>query len=212
MIYGRALGPTTAKVTWSHVPDATGYQVYRSGASGGATLIKAVTVNPGLVLAYDPTAYKGPAPQMVPWGNSGVTGPPMSYQDPGRSPKATYTYTVMTTYPDSGPYRAGTSELATVSMPPGLPPAGLTATPSLGTTVTLRWEPAPDATGYTVFRDNAPITAQPVRGTLYVDQGLAPGIYTYSVVSFYAAEGAGEFQGELSPRSSVQVLLSRCRP
>jgi hypothetical protein len=212
MIYGRALGPTTAKVTWSQVPAATGYQLYRSSGSGAATLIKAVTVNPNLVLAYDPTAYKGPAPQMVPWGNSGVSGPPMSYQDPGRSPKATYTYSVVTTYPDSGPYRAGNSEPATVSMPPGLPPAGLTATTSLGTTVTLHWEPAPDATGYMVFRDDTPLAAQPVRGTSYVDQGLAPGIYTYSAISFYAAEGAGEIQGELSPRPSVQVLLSRCRP
>lgn len=212
MIYARALGPTTARVTYSRVPAATGYQLYRSGGSGTATLVNAVTVNPNLVLAYDPTAYKGPAPTVVPGGSSGVSGPPVSYKDPGRSPKATYTYSVVATYPDSGPYRAGNSEPATVSMPPGLPPAGLTATTSLGTTVTLHWDPAPDATGYTVFRGDSPITTQPVRGTSYVDQGLQPGIYTYSVISFYTAEGAGEFQGELSPRPSVQVLLSRCRP
>lgn len=210
MIYARALGPTTAKVTYSRVPAATGYQLYRSGGSGAATLVNAVTVNPNLVLAYDPSAYKGPPPSVVPWGNSGVSGPPVSYQDLGRSPKATYTYSVVATYPDSGPYRAGNSEPATVSMPPGLPPAGLTATTSLGTTVTLSWERAPDATGYTVFRDNSPITAQPVRVTSYVDPGLEPGLYTYSVASFFSTETAGEIPGEMSPLPSVQVVLSRC--
>ncbi len=213
MIYARALGPTTARVTYSQVPAATGYQLYRSaGGSGAATLVNAVTINPNMVLAYDPTAYRGPAPQVVEGGNSGVSGPPMSYKDLGRSPKATYTYLVVATYPDTGQYRAGSSEPATVTMPPVLPPAGLTATTSFGTTVTLGWLPAPDASGYQVFRNDSPISAQPVRGTSYVDQGLAPGIYSYSVVSFYQAEGAGEILGELNPRSSIQVLLSRCRP
>ncbi|MBA3444691.1 MAG: hypothetical protein H0T58_07565, partial [Gemmatimonadales bacterium] len=132
MIYATALGPTTARVTYSQVPAATGYQLYRSSGSGAATLVSAFTVNPNMVLAYDPTAYKGPAP-MVPGGNSGVSGPPVSYEDLGRSPKATYTYLVVATYPDTGQYRAGSSEPATVTMPPVLPPAGLTATTSLGT-------------------------------------------------------------------------------
>jgi hypothetical protein len=208
MIYARAISPTTARVTYSVVPAATGYQLYRTG-SGAATLVSSVTVNPNLVLAYDPTAPKGPPPIMVPWGTGGVSGPPRSYMDLGRSPKATYTYSVVATYPDSGPYRAGNSAPAMVTMPPGLPPAGLTATTSLGT-VTLRWDPAPDATGYTVFRDDTPITTQPVRAASYVDQGLKPGVYTYSVVSFYSSEGVGETQGELSPRPSVQVVLSGC--
>ena len=136
----------------------------------------------------------------------------MSYRDPGRSPKATYTYAVVATYPDSSPYRAGTSQTTTVAMPPGLPPAGLTATASQGTTVTLGWLPAFDATGYKVFRDGQALTSQPVRGTSYVDTGLAPGLYTYSVISYYVSQDAGEIQGELTPRPSVQVVLSRCRP
>ncbi len=213
MIYARALGPTTARVTYSQVPAATGYQLYRSGgASTGSTLVQSVTVNPNLVLAYDPGAYSGPPPQMIPGGTSGVSGPPMTYSDPGRSPKASYTYAVVATYPDSGPYQPGASQPTTVAMPPGLPPAGLTATTSLGTTVSLTWEPAFDATGYMVFRNEIPIATQPVRGTSYVDQGLAPGIYTYSVIAFYRSQDAGEIQGELVPRPSVQVLLSRCRP
>jgi hypothetical protein len=213
MIYARALGPTTARVTYSQVAAATGYQLYRSGGgSGGTTLVQSITINPNLVIAYDPTAYGAPPPRMIPGGTSGVAGPPMTYQDPGRSPKATYTYAVVATYPDSAPYRAGTSEPTTVAMPPGLPPAGLTATTSLGTTVTLSWIPAFDATGYLVFRDGQPITTQPVRGTSYVDPGLAPGLYTYSVISFYRSQDAGEIQGELTPRPSVQVVLSRCRP
>jgi hypothetical protein len=211
MIYARALGPTTARITYSQVPAATGYQLYRSGGgSAGATLVQ--TVNSNLVLAYDPGGYSGPAPRLIPWGTSGVSGLPLSYQDPGRSPKATYTYAVVATYPDSGPYRSASSQPTTVAMPPGLPPAGLTATPSLGSTVTLGWVSAFDATGYMVFRDGQPITSQPVRGTSYVDQGLPPGLYTYSVISFYRSQDAGEIQGELTPRPSVQVLLSRCRP
>ena len=208
MIYARAISPTTARVTYSVVPAAIGYQLYRTGP-GAATLVSSVTVNPNMVLAYDPSAYKGPAPMTIPWGNSGVSGPPLSYRDLGRSPKATYTYSVVATYPESGPYRAGNSAPTTVTMPPGLAPAGLTATTSLGA-VSLRWDAAPDATGYTVFRDDTPITTQPVRGTSYVDQGLKPGVYTYSVTSFYSSEGIGETPGELTPRPSVQVVLSGC--
>jgi hypothetical protein len=228
MIYARALGPTTAKVTYAPVPKANGYQLYRSTGGTAPRLINSRAVDPNLVLAYDPTAYNGPPPGTagprtpgvsggppppgpVSYGSTGVSGgPPMTYTDPGRSPKTSYTYSVVATYPDTSPYRPGSSEPATVTMPPGLPPAGLTATTSLGTTITLHWEPAPDATGYTVFRNNTPITTQPLRGTSYVDPGLQPGLYTYSVTSFYSAEGVGEIPGDLNPRPSVQVILSRC--
>jgi hypothetical protein len=228
MIYARALSPTTAKVTYARVAKANGYQLYRSTGGAAPALINSVAADPNLVLAYDPTAYNGPPPGAagprtpgvsggplpagtMPYGSSSVSGgPPLTYSDPGRSPKVSYTYSVMATYPDSGPYRAGSSELTTITMPPGLPPVGLTATTSMGTTISLHWEPAPDATGYTVFRNNTPITAQPVRGTSYVDPGLQPGLYTYSVTSFYSPEGAGEIQGELNPRPTVQVILSRC--
>jgi len=79
-----------------------------------------------------------------------------------------------------------------------------------GTTVTLSWQRAPDATGYKVFRDNVPITTQPVRGTSFTDPGLKPGVYTYSVISYFVAEGGGEIEGEMTPRPSTQVILSRC--
>jgi hypothetical protein len=213
MIYGTALGPTTAKVTWSPVPAANGYQLYRSGGgSTAATLIHSVAATPGLVLAVNPTAYAGPVIPPVPikWGGTVNTIPPIAYRDLRRSPKTRYIYTVVATYPDSGPYRAGTSEAAELAMPPGLPPAGLAATTSLGTTVTLTWQPVRDATGYRVLRDNALITPQTLRSTSYVDQGLEPGLYTYSVISFFDTEAAGEIQGELEPRSSLQVVLSRC--
>jgi hypothetical protein len=213
MIYGTALGPTTAKVTWSTVPAANGYQLYRTG--GGSTvptMIHSIAATPGLVLAVNPTAYAGPVISPVPikWGGTVNTIPPIAYRDLRRSPKTRYTYTVVATYPDSGPYRAGTSEAAELAMPPGLPPAGLAATTSLGTTVTLTWQPVHDATGYRVFRDNTLITPQTLRSTSYVDQGLTPGLYTYSVISFFDTEAAGEIQGELEPRSSLQVVLSRC--
>jgi hypothetical protein len=229
MIYAKALSPTTAKVTYARVPKASGYQLYRSTGGAAPLLVNSVAVDPNLVLAYDPTAYSGPPPGVagprtpgvsggppppgpVPYGGTGGVsgGPPMTYTDPGRSPKASYTYSVVATYPDSSPYRPGSSEPTTVTMPPGLAPVGLTASTSMGTTVTLHWEPAPDATGYTVFRNNTPITAQPVRGTSYVDPGLQPGLYSYSVTSFYRAEGLGEIPGELNPRASVEVILSRC--
>ena len=212
MIYGTALGPTTAKVTWSTVPAANGYQLYRSGGgSSAATLIHSEAATPGLVLAVNP-AFPGQDPRLpqIPYGGTPNTVPPIRHLDLRRSPKTTYTYTVIATYPDTAAYGAGTSQPAALYMPPGLPPAGLTATTALGTTVTLAWQPVFDATGYTVFRDNTPITTQPVRGTSYVDQGLEPGLYTYSVTSFFSTEAAGEIQGELNPRSSIQVVLSRC--
>lgn len=213
MIYGTALGPTTAKVTWSTVPAANGYQIYRSGGgSSAAALIHTVPATPGLVLAVDPTNSGKPDPRLpqISYGGSPNTMPPIRHIDLRRSPKVTYTYTVVVTYPDSAPYRAGTSEPAVLAMPPGLPPAALAATTSLGTTVTLTWLPVPDATGYSVFRDNAPITVQPVRSTSYVDTGLKPGLYTYSVASFFSTETAGEIPGETSPLPSIQVVLSRC--
>ncbi|MEO8089651.1 MAG: fibronectin type III domain-containing protein [Gemmatimonadales bacterium] len=220
MIYGRALSPTRARVTWSTVPDANGYQLYRSGAgSGASTLIHSVVATPGLVLAVNPTAYQGPPPPQpgtpgggkpVPWVGNSNPVPTKSYVDPGRTPKATYTYAVVATYPDTAPYRAGSSQPASLAMLPGLPPAGLSATTSLGTTVTLSWQPVLDATGYQVFRNGSPITPQPVRGISYVDTGLQPGLYTYSVASFFSTESAGEIPGELSPLQSIQVVLSRC--
>jgi hypothetical protein len=213
MIYGTAMGPTTAKVTWSTVAAANGYQLYRSGgASNAVVMVHSEAATPGLVLAVDPTAYPGQDPRLpqIPYGGSPNTVPPIRHIDLRRSPKVTYTYTVVATYPDTSSYRAGTSAPALLYMPPGLPPAALAATTSLGTTVTLTWLPVPDATGYSVFRDNAPITAQPVRGTSYVDTGLKPGLYTYSVASFFSTEAAGEIPGETSQLPSIQVVLSRC--
>ncbi len=213
MIYGNALGPTTAKVTWSAVPAANGYQIYRSGGgSNTATLIHTVPATPGLVLAVDPTAPSGPDPRLpqIPYGGNPNTVPPIRHIDLRRSPKVTYTYTVVATYPDSAPYRAGTSQPAALYMPPGLPPVGLSATTSLGTKVTLSWLPVVDATGYVVFRDKVRITGQPIRGTSYLDVVSQPGLYTYSVASFFSTETAGEIEGEMSPLPTIQVVLSRC--
>ncbi len=227
MIYGRALGPTSTRVVWSQIPAANGYQLYRSeGAVSTRSLVNTIAVTPNMVIVVDPTASRMPtgpvlggaysaggassAALPIPWASASVALPTKSFVDTGRRPKTTYTYSVVTTYPDSGPYRSSTSEVTTVTMPPGLPPAWITASTAAGTTVTLNWQAAPDATGYKVFRDNAPITTQPVRGTSFVDQGLKPGLYKYSVISYFVAEGAGEIEGELIPRPSVQVILSRC--
>lgn len=212
MIYGTALGPTTAKVTWSTVAAANGYQVYRSEGSGAATLIHSEAATPGLVLAVDPTTYGKPDPRLpqISYGGSPNTVPPIRHKDLRRSPKVTYTYTVVATYPDSSSYRAGTSAPADLYMPPGLPPAGLSATTSLGTNVTLSWLPVFDATGYMVFRDNVRITSQPVRGTSYLDIVSQPGLYRYSVASFFSTEAGGEIEGETSALPSIQVVLSRC--
>lgn len=213
MIYGTALGPTTAKVTWSTVPAANGYQLYRSGgASNAAVLIHSQAATPGLVLAVDPTAYPGQDPRLpqIPYGGSPNTVPPIRHMDLRRSPKVTYTYTVVATYPDSSSYQAGTSAPAVLYMPPGLPPAGLSAKTALGTNVTLSWLPVFDATGYIVFRDNVRITSQPVRGTSYLDVVSQPGLYRYSVASFFSTEAGGEIEGELSPLPTIEVVVSRC--
>lgn len=212
MIYGTALGPTTAKVTWSTVAAANGYQLYRSAGLGAATLIHSEAATPGLVLAVDPTYSGKPDPRLpqVSYGGSPNTVPPIRHIDLRRSPKVTYTYTVVATYPDTSSYRAGTSAPALLYMPPGLSPAGLSATTALGTNVTLSWLPVFDATGYMVFRDNVRITSHPVRGTSYLDIVAQPGLYRYSVASFFSTEADGEIEGEISPLPTIQVVLSRC--
>lgn len=212
MIYGTALGPTTAKVTWSTVAGANGYQLYRSAGPGAATLIHSEAATPGLVLAVDPTYSGKPDPRLpqISYGGSPNTVPPIRHIDLRRSPKVTYTYTVVATYPDTSSYRAGTSAPALLYMPPGLSPAGLSATTAQGTNVTLNWLPLFDATGYMVFRDNVRITSQPVRGTSYLDIVSQPGLYRYSVASFFSTEADGEIEGEISPLPTIQVVLSRC--
>jgi hypothetical protein len=212
MIYGTALGPTTAKITWSTVASANGYQLYRSDGSGASTLIHSEAATPGLVIVMDPAYSGNPDPRLpqISYGGSTNTVPPIRHKDLRRSPKVTYTYTVVATYPDSAPYRAGTSQPAALYMPPGLPPAGLSATTTLGTNVTLSWLPVFDATGYMVFRDNVRITSQPVRGTSYLDIVSKPGLYRYSVASFFGTEASGEIEGEISPLPTIQVVLSRC--
>jgi hypothetical protein len=212
MIYGTAMGPTTAKVTWSPVSAANGYQLYRSAGTSSMVLIHSEAATPGLVLGVNPTAYPGQDPRLpqIPYGGSPNTTPPIRHIDLRRSPKVTYTYTVVATYPDTSSYRAGTSTPALLYMPPGLPPAGLSATTAQGTNVTLTWLPAFDATGYIVFRDNVRITSQPVRGTSYLDIVSQPGLYRYSVASYFSTEAAGEIEGELSPLPTIEVVLSRC--
>jgi hypothetical protein len=211
-IYGTALGATTAKVTWSTVLPATGYQLYRTAeGSTSATLIHSNVANPSQVIVVDPTAYQGPVlGPSIPYGGTPNTVPPIAYIDRRRSPKATYTYTVLVTFPDTAPYSAASSTPASLYMPPGLPPAGLSATTDLGTKVTLSWQPVVDATGYIVFRDKSRLTTQAVRGTSYVDTPPQPGLYTYSVASYFSTEAAGEIEGEMSPLPSIEVILSGC--
>ncbi len=212
MIYGTALGPTTARITWSTVATANGYQLYRSEGSGAATLIHSEVATPGLVLAVDPRYSDKPDPRLpqISYGGSPNTVPPIRHKDLRRSPKVTYTYTVVATYADTSSYRAGTSAPASLYMPPGMPPAGLSATTALGTNVTLSWLPVLDATGYIVFRDKVRLTSQPVRGTSYLDIVSQPGLYRYSVASYFTTESGGEIEGEMSPLPTIEVVLSRC--
>ena len=212
MIYGTALGPTTAKVTWSTVAAANGYQLYRSTGSGASTLIHSEAATPGLVLVVDPRYSGQPDPRLpqISYGGSPNTVPPIRHIDLRRSPKVTYTYTVVATYPDTSSFGAGTSAPALLYMPPGLPPAGLSATTTLGTNVTLSWLPVFDATGYIVFRDNVRITGQPVRGTSYLDVVSQPGLYRYAVASLFSTETGGEIEGETSHLPTIEVVLSRC--
>ncbi|MDQ6886126.1 MAG: fibronectin type III domain-containing protein [Gemmatimonadota bacterium] len=209
MFYATALGPTSTRVVWSVVPAATGYQLYRSAGGSSAVLLKTVSQTPNAVnvLNFIPkvTYTSGGVPKLA---GAVIGAPPVRFVDTALRPRSAYTYVVVSTYSDSGPYRNATSQVA-VSTPSVLPPAWISATPTAGTMVTLNWQLAPDATGYKVFRDDVPITTQPVRGTSLVDQGLKPGVYTYSVISYFA-EGAGDVEGELTPRPRIQVILSRC--
>ncbi len=79
-------------------------------------------------------------------------------------------------------------------------PTNLTATPSLGQ-VALSWTGSADnvgVTGYTIRRDGVEIIT--TGGTTYIDGGLTPGTYSYTV---QAVDAAGNRSAESAPVSAT---------
>ena len=108
-------------------------------------------------------------------------------------PVGTYTYTVSAV--DAAGNVSGESNSVSVTVPP--PPAVDVTPPSVpvnlgttvvGTTVSLGWDLSTDDTrvaGYTIRRNGTVIAT--TADTTYLNSGLAPGTYTYTVTAFDAA-------------------------
>ncbi|MFN0285155.1 MAG: fibronectin type III domain-containing protein [Kineosporiaceae bacterium] len=111
-----------------------------------------------------------------------------SYTDPGRSPGATYTYS-LAARDAVGNWSAPV--VAHVTMPTGqggqppTAPTTVTATALGETDVQVEWSGATDDTGitaYEIWRNGAPFTLVPVSVESWTNTGLTPGTtYTYSV-------------------------------
>ncbi|MEZ5332102.1 MAG: CARDB domain-containing protein [Thermoanaerobaculia bacterium] len=68
---------------------------------------------------------------------------------------------------------------------PPAPPTGLAADPVGSDEVDLVWNAntEPDLVGYRVYRDGTPLFADPIPGTAWLDTGLPPGAYEYTVTA-----------------------------
>ncbi|CAD6561948.1 hypothetical protein LMG28727_07592 [Paraburkholderia kirstenboschensis] len=74
------------------------------------------------------------------------------------------------------------------TQPTGTPPTGLTVTGTTQTSVSLTWNPVPNATSYNVYRNSAKIGSPTT--TSYTDSSLIAGTsYTYSVTEIDPTSG-----------------------
>jgi N-acetylglucosamine-6-sulfatase len=136
-----------------------------------------------------------------------VDGLTTSYVDSSVSPGTTYTYTVDAF--DAAGNRSTQSDPVVVTTPPDTEaptvPTELMATAVEATHVDLSWTASTDdvaVTGYTIYRDGAPIGLVDGLTTSYVDSSVSPGTtYTYTVDAFDAA-------GNHSPASDPLIVTT----
>ena len=162
-----ATSTTTISLTWNASSDNVGVVSYRV-QRGGVTIA------------------------------ASVTG--ASFADTGLAPNTSYSYTVSAV--DAAANRSAESTAAqatTLAIPDTTAPtvpAGLVATPTSATAVTLTWSASTDAVGvtsYRVQRGGVTIAAN-VAGTSYENTGLTPSTaYSYTVS---AVDGAGNRSAE----------------
>jgi chitodextrinase len=135
----------------------------------------------------------------------------LSWTDTGRTPGATYTYTV--TALDAAGNASAASEPLAVTMPPDTTqpsaPGSVSADPApSGTRVDLSWTAATDdvaVAGYQVLRDGVQLGGDTTART-YADTTAQPGTtYTYAVLAVDAAGNAG-------PTSEVTVTTPTAPP
>jgi chitodextrinase len=139
-----------------------------------------------------------------------------SYQDTGRTPSTTYTYTVAA-YDAAG--NASAQSSAASATTPAAPdtqaptvPAGLAATAISSTQINLSWAASTDnmgVTGYRIYRDGSQITT--TAGTSYQDTGRTPSTtYTYTVAAYDAAGNASAQSSQAS--ATTPALLDTQKP
>ncbi len=131
-------------------------------------------------------------------------GPATSWSDTAVAATVTYTYQV---YARDAAGHVSAPSTASVTVPDTLRPtvpANLTASLNGANTAALSWSAANDnvaVTGYTVYRNGTPLASVGTT-TLYDDQNLAPGAYTYEV---RARDAAGN-NSDPSTSAGVTVL------
>lgn len=111
-----------------------------------------------------------------------------SHTDNALYPATTYAFRVLALYPDA---MAGASEVSATTMA-DQPISGLTAAME-GEAARLTWDAQPGAIGYCIVRDGKVCVSNPtvIRTTSYLDAGLAPGTYQYSVIAMYPSPDGG---------------------
>jgi hypothetical protein len=154
-------GCTSVGLSWTAVPNATDYEVWRNAGASctGATQVVA------------------------------TTGGATTYNDTGRSLGTQYSYAIRAKNTCGTSANGTCASTTTLNIPAA--PAAPTYTAISCTTLTVNWTAVSGATSYDVYRQAgascsgaSKITATPVAGTSYPDSGLAMGAqYSYFVVA-----------------------------
>jgi len=172
---------TQIRVSWTTVPGAIQYQIFRSVTAEGdfGTIPLAETEE-------------------------------NAYVDSGLQPNSTYYYKIValtkngTKSPMSN-YAAGTTMEADPSVPLPTAPLNVTATAQSSNSILISWNPVVDTIHYIVYRGTS-ARGSPT-GTTYSDTGLSAGTtYTYSVSAVNSA-GEGPKSASRSATTNVATLV-----
>lgn len=117
-------------------------------------------------------------------------------------------YELRVTARDRVDHRTTASVPVTVDAHPPATPTGLAVALIGGDDAALTWDAngEPDLAGYRVFRDGAPLVAEPIADTAWLDEDLTPGTYLYTVT---AVDLAGQ---ESDPAGPVSLSLDTTPP
>lgn len=175
----RSAGYTNVVVEWSPSPGALRYVVHRNGA-------------PDVTIAPDAGFFE-PQTNRFGWG------------DVGREPAMLHTYSVTAHF--NAPFAPARSAPAQIVTPFVPAPRNFRAAVSGASTVSLTWNPMPEAGGaFRVIRNGGSGPAAFVAsGSGYVDRDVPPGDYKYAVFAVVRLASGEEWGGEISNQVAVKI-------